>query len=350
MQQDSEPFLSILMPCYNASEYIDEAITSLLNQTFHPFTLIIVDDGSTDNSPDILQKYANADSRIRLIVDTENKGIIFRRNQLLDLCETKLACWADADDIYLPTRLEKQYEFLMNNSDIAMCTCNYAKFQHGMNKTPVIHSQDAISSETLIFYNNILNPGAMFRIDLVKQNQIRFDNTISGASDYKFWVELNQVAPFYQIQETLVEYRIHNAQESTAQLQRQLKGHIETVHFSLLLRGVELDHDSIAELLIFPLEKLGGSISGRQSRKALKNIDLLLKTLSVDSSEQLKQVLLIITRAHCKRLGVSSFWFLITRFKWFGLSRCHWFGFELFYKTLQHTMKNRHGKSASAEC
>jgi len=343
----SNPAVSILMPCFNAADFLEEALDSLLAQTFTDFTLYIIDDGSQDGSVNILKRYAASDKRIHLILDSENRGIIYRRNQLLNLCQSEYACWADADDVYMPSRIEMQMNVLRSKPEIGMCSCNFVK-QYENQRKEITVSQAMISAEYLLFYNHVLNPGAMFRMAVVNKNNIRFDSGLSGASDYKFWLQMSQVTQFYQIQECLVVYRVHQAQESTAQVRRQIKGHLETVQYGLTIKGVNLDEDAIAELLIFPKEKLGETLSPRQGKRALRIIDQLLKTLNVDNRDHLIQVLIELARAHCRRIGLSGLWFFLSRFKFKGLSSCNLMGLELFWKMCKRTMELKFSPTQSA--
>lgn len=108
------PKLTVLMPVYNAAAFIGEAIDSVLNQTFRDFELLIVNDGSTDQTKEIIESYA--DNRICL-VNQENKGIAKALNTGLQLAKGELIARFDADDICLPERLEKQLGFMEANTE-----------------------------------------------------------------------------------------------------------------------------------------------------------------------------------------------------------------------------------------
>ena len=106
-----QPKISVLMPVYNAERFLAEAVESILKQTFTEFEFIIIDDGSTDNSINILKNYSSLDPRIKLIT-RENRGLIKTLNEGVDLARAKYIARMDADDISLPLRFEKQIEFL----------------------------------------------------------------------------------------------------------------------------------------------------------------------------------------------------------------------------------------------
>jgi len=115
----THPLVSVVMPVFNAALYLDEAIKSILVQSLTEFELIIINDGSTDDSLNLLQSWADKDYRIRLYTQ-KNKGRSFTRNRGVELAKSDLISMLDADDIALPTRLEVHYEFMKNNPDVVV--------------------------------------------------------------------------------------------------------------------------------------------------------------------------------------------------------------------------------------
>src|SRR5246127_2844835 len=105
------PAISVVMAVYNSAAVVAEAVDSVLNQTFRDFEFIIIDDGSTDSSGDILRQYAQRDARIRLYAQ-ENCGLIASLNRGCKLAQGRYIARMDADDISLPARFEKQFRFL----------------------------------------------------------------------------------------------------------------------------------------------------------------------------------------------------------------------------------------------
>ena len=113
------PHLSVVIPVYNTEQYIWEAIESMLSQTFVDFELVIIDDGSTDGSWEIIQGYAKQDARITAMT-RENRGIVSTRNELTGYCTTDYMCILDADDRAMPDRLEKQYAYMEVHPECAV--------------------------------------------------------------------------------------------------------------------------------------------------------------------------------------------------------------------------------------
>jgi len=110
------PLLSVLMPVYNAETYLSAAVKSILEQSYNNFDFIIINDGSTDNSLEILQNFSKKDKRIKLF-SRENKGLVQTLNEGLAIIHTPFVARMDADDIALPTRFEKQMQYLIKNND-----------------------------------------------------------------------------------------------------------------------------------------------------------------------------------------------------------------------------------------
>ena len=108
------PTVSVIMSVYNGAEYLKEAIESILNQTFEDFEFLIMDDGSQDKSPEILNFYAGKDKRIKLFRQ-ENKGLTKSLNILINLAQGQFIARMDADDISLPERLEEQTKYIIKN-------------------------------------------------------------------------------------------------------------------------------------------------------------------------------------------------------------------------------------------
>ena len=118
------PQISVVMAVYNTKNFLSEAIESILSQTFSDFEFIIIDDGSTDGSYEILQEFSQKDRRIKLFKNEKNSGISYTRNQLLELANTDFIATQDSDDVSLPLRLEKSYHFLKNNQNYAVVSGN----------------------------------------------------------------------------------------------------------------------------------------------------------------------------------------------------------------------------------
>ncbi|MBR6252736.1 MAG: glycosyltransferase [Clostridia bacterium] len=136
------PLISVLVPCYNTRKYLSSCLNSILNQTYTNFELIIISDGSTDGSNEIMKDYASKDDRIRLIL-RENKGIAITRNELLSEAKGKYLMFVDSDDTISKYMLEDMLKVMNeDDADIVMCP---AKIVH--EDTPVDLSEHDLNLE-----------------------------------------------------------------------------------------------------------------------------------------------------------------------------------------------------------
>lgn len=205
------PAISVLMPVYNAARYVGKAITSILNQDFADFELVIVDDGSKDNSLVVINEFASKDARIK-VVSRENKGISITRNELIALASADIIAWMDADDIALPPRLSAQYDFLAKNPDyVALGT-----------KTQLIDKDDdpicawpgPSEHETIDHWHisgrggAIVFPSAIMR-RIAVQEVGGFNPDLVGAEDLDLFLRLAEVGKLANIEPICFCYRQH---------------------------------------------------------------------------------------------------------------------------------------------
>lgn len=204
--------ISVLMAVYNCDKYLRQAVDSILNQTWKDFEFIIVDDGSTDGTSKILKELN--DPRIKIITCEENRGVAHARNIGLKDCNSDYIAIMDADDIAFPDRLKRQYEFLMEHKDIDGA---YAKFQQvnieGMpvfGEWPVAYYNYKYVKAYMILENTIANPVSMFSNKIVKQYNLKYDETQKIGSDYKFWIDYLKYGKIVGMDEVLCYYRLRN--------------------------------------------------------------------------------------------------------------------------------------------
>lgn len=113
---ESQPLISVIMPCYNMASYVADSIKSVIAQTYPHWELLIVDDASTDETVRIIESYVQTDSRIQLAIKTQNSGIADTRNQCIQMAQGQFLAFLDADDIWHPEKLEKQLNFMLEKN------------------------------------------------------------------------------------------------------------------------------------------------------------------------------------------------------------------------------------------
>lgn len=328
--------VTVLIPCFNAENYLFEALQSIVNQSYKNLIILILDDGSYDDSLSIAQQFAATDCRVRIHRNIQNLGIIASRNKLLSLCETEFAAWMDADDIAAPLRIQKQLEFMQSHSEYLACTCHYTRIGQGKDKVITI-PQSHVSREYLLFYNYVLNPGSMFRMSVCQQNDIQFRSWIAGASDYQFWVELARHGRIGVVPENLMTYRIHPAQETNAQKQRQLTGCLQIVKAQLLQFECHAKQEDLARLLIYPADILRLEYKLYYIKRNEEIIRTLLSAPNLEgfNTNLIQQLLFNMYRRQSWRVGVLGFLRFVQFYKFKGLSNSRHFGLTLLMQAIK---------------
>lgn len=192
------------MPVYNAEKYLGTAIESILNQTFRDFEFIIINDGSTDSSADIIRSYH--DQRILLIENPINVGITSTMNRGLSMGRGEYIARMDADDISMPTRLEKQLDFLIHNKNIGVVGSAIRIIDHNgkPHHTSSFPQEDSLIRWTMCFSNPMANGSLMMR----SENILRVGGyQSSAAEDYNLLEKLNWVTAFSNLPDVLFYLR-----------------------------------------------------------------------------------------------------------------------------------------------
>ncbi len=202
--------VDVIMPCFNAERFLKESIESILNQTHDDFRFIIIDDGSTDGSLEIIRQYAHTDSRIDMYSNNGNKGARFTRNRGIDLSSAEYVALMDADDISVRNRLEIEVDYLDNHPDIAVVASDKQIIDGNGNYIRVERMNCYTKEDVLcefLFFNMISNPSAMYRNSIIKENNIKYEARL--IEDYHFWLKVIEKAPMVVIPEILLNYRIN---------------------------------------------------------------------------------------------------------------------------------------------
>ena len=198
------------MPAYNAENYIAESILSIINQTYQNWELIIINDGSTDRTAQIIQQFLQNNSRVQLSDNGSNKGLIFTRNKGLECAKGKYIANLDSDDIANSDRLEKQVAFLEKNTEYVLLGSACSHIDEKGNKIASV--QRNIPNEhlktLLLFSNYFINSSVMMRADQAKT--LHYAEGFAPAEDYQFFSKLCQLGHIGNLNEELVEYRIHD--------------------------------------------------------------------------------------------------------------------------------------------
>ncbi|MGE8360842.1 glycosyltransferase family 2 protein [Pseudomonas sp.] len=211
--------LSVLLPVYNAEPYLSETLDSLLRQTRPADQIVIVNDGSTDRSFEILERYARTESRIRLL-SQENAGVSSARNLGLMQCEGDYIALMDADDICQPARFETQLNAMVQEG-LDLCGSWIKTFGSKEREVRYPTSDAELRFNYLFLGRTIANPSAMIRRGTI--GALRYDERLVFAEDFGFFLSLMLSDPALRmanIPRALLHYRTHAQQASQRHAER----------------------------------------------------------------------------------------------------------------------------------
>ena len=216
------PVISVLMPVYNAGDYIREAIESILTQTFSDFEFLIINDGSTDETENIILSYT--DKRIKYVKNDKNIGLTATLNKGISLTDTKYMARMDADDIAFQDRLKVQYDFMEANPEIGVSGGCFEIFGN-TNQLKQHPLSDLEIKANLLFSCVLCHPAVILRTALLKKNNItygvtfdyddKFEHRILELEDFGLWHKLKSVTNFENINHPLIKYRMIGQNLST---------------------------------------------------------------------------------------------------------------------------------------
>lgn len=263
-----QPLISVIMSTYNEEKYIVTSLKSLLNQTFQEFEIIIVDDASTDNTRQLIQRLQ--DERIHLICNEENQGLTKNLNKALKHVTGKYIARMDGDDIAFPTRFEKQVQYMEKHPETMLVSC-YTKSFGDSDLVFALPDDSEVLKVRMLVRPVYAHPGFMMRRELIEAGY-QYNEEYRTAQDYEF---ASRVAEKYKIglvPEVLLLYRVHKKQISAKAGNQQF--------------------DNADKIRKHQLERLGVQLSETE----WKNYQDLVKESKVDCLESFDKVYEIIQK------------------------------------------------------
>jgi glycosyltransferase involved in cell wall biosynthesis len=255
LQSTVAPLISVLMPAYNVRRYVGEAIDSVLSQTLPDFELLIIDDGSTDDTPHILAGYAGRDERIQILT-RQNGGIAAALNAGLAHARGTFIARMDADDVCLPERFEKQVAYLNAHPQCVLVGSRVLLIDpdgeplYQMDSVELEHEK--IDQLLLQAQWSIVHPSIMMRAQAVRQ--IGGYNDLAPVEDHDLFLRLAEVGRLVNLPEVLLKYRKHpqnsvrvladrrvNALKTVMEAAWQRRGISDRSKFPLILPDVDRD-------------------------------------------------------------------------------------------------------------
>ena len=217
------PKVSVLMPVYNAGQYLAQAIDSILSQTFKDWELILINDGSTDNSDAIIGRYD--DERIYYLKNETNLGLIKTLNKGIDYCHGEYIARMDADDISHPDRFRQQVRFLDKHPAYAICGTDAIVIDNAGNRIGKIRNltDNDYLQVNLLFSPPFIHPSVMIRSEILHHN--RYDERYKHVEDYELWTRIAKLGKVANISKDLLKYRWHDSNVSVVnnEVQEELK-------------------------------------------------------------------------------------------------------------------------------
>lgn len=218
------PKISVIMSVYNGEDYLAETLDSICNQSFKDWELVAINDCSTDTTLSILEKYASVDERIKIHTNEVNLRLPASLNKGLALAQGKYIARMDADDICLPDRFKKQFEFMETHPDVALSSCRFLTLKNGVYTSGgggARCDSDFIKAR-LLLTNPILHPGVIAKADVIKE--LQYSTNVTCTEDLELWTRVVKAGYKIQIQpEYLMIYRLHEKQITQTSLDRQHK-------------------------------------------------------------------------------------------------------------------------------
>ncbi len=255
------PLISTFMKSYNHERYISEAIESVLSQDFEDLELIIVDDASTDESRQIIERFAEQDPRIRVIFHEHNFGITRVVNDGIDAARGKFIAQIDSDDVWVPDKLRKQLAVVERDENVIVWSEGRLIDQNGRplgkNFSELVESASNKKSgnlfQTLLRGNYIFGSTLLYK--RTNLGNLRYDERFTYNNDYKFLLELARTYDFHYIAEPLAMYRMHGKNtlvgqgiEAEKRRQRAYVEEISILQEALLQHRGELPNATNADI------------------------------------------------------------------------------------------------------
>ena len=317
MNTATNPTVSVIIPAYNAAPWIAETIDSVLNQTFKDFEVIVVDDGSTDATAEVVASYK---PQVQYLYKNNGGPSSARNTGICAACGRYIA-FLDADDLWLPEKLQIQMQLFSQNPSLAWVYSDGLIFEENPNKNQHLFSQSSYmySGEILrplLLQDFVASPTPIVRRDVFEDvGLFNEESSFKSVEDWDMWLRIAARYPVYLIDKPLVKYRRHSTSlTGTSLIQRSLESRLTVIEGAILRepeRLGDLRQQAIANVYMtlgHLLMSRGARVEAREmylhsiqmNSKQLKSIIYLIATFLPISVNQLKNV-----RRYLQNLGLS---------------------------------------------
>jgi glycosyltransferase involved in cell wall biosynthesis len=213
LKDGQAPLVSIVLPVYNGEKYLTASLDSVIAQTYQNWELVIINDGSTDDTENLILDYQ--DKRIKYLPNDSNRGIIFSLNKGLQESSGVYIARLDADDIALPYRIAKQVEFLSENLDYAMCGSYFQTIDSNgrLLKNVAFPANNRDAQSYLLLHNCFCHSAIMMRSNIAKE--LKYDEKFQVCEDYDLWYRISRTGKILNLPVFATMYRVHDNNMST---------------------------------------------------------------------------------------------------------------------------------------
>ena len=252
---ENSPLISLVMPVYNSSKYLKQSIKSILNQTVRDFELIIIDDGSVDNSWDIINEFKKVDKRI-VALKQSNSGLVHTLNKAIGISKGKYLARLDADDVSHPKRFDKQLKWFQISSKRVLCG-TFANIIDENNKRigniKYYKTNHSDICKELFFHNNFVHSSVMINLEVLKKIG-NFNLFFLYSQDYDCWCRILSHGEIGNIPEKLVDTRYHKDSISRKKTTKQSTyAVLAAYHYYLRSHGennINIENDNLIEEIL----------------------------------------------------------------------------------------------------
>lgn len=223
--------VSIILPTYNGAKWISKAIESVMSQSLSDWELIVIIDGSIDNTLEITNRYAVRDSRIIVMTNDINLGLVKTLNKGISEANGEYIARIDDDDIWIDKdKLKKQIEFLNNNHDYGLVGTDFEIFSENnkLNKYFVIKITDADIRRNILSFNPFCHSSIVFRKDILKKIG-QYNDKLKYTEDWDLWLRIGSVTMMRNISDVTVQYLNRNGMSKKNTKIRQIMYHLRLI-------------------------------------------------------------------------------------------------------------------------
>ena len=239
----NQSLVTVLMPVYNAAPFLYEAIASILQQTFTGFEFIIINDGSTDNSEQIILGFN--DPRIRYIKNETNLKLIATLNKGFAVANGKYIVRMDADDVSLNNRLECQVKYMEANTEVVMAGSWFESIGD-VRKVVKYETDINLIRFKMLYQTQFCHPTVIIKKSVLKELDVLFDPTYLHAEDYDLFSRLSYKFKVSNIPEVLLQYRVHATNVSVIYKDIQIENSLKVIAANFKALGVTASKEEAA--------------------------------------------------------------------------------------------------------